>query len=305
MTNKILLYFKLLRVNQWIKNFVVFTPIIFNGQLLNQNLFFKSLATFSIFCLFSSISYVINDIIDYPYDKKHPQKKYRPIAAGLISIPQATFLTFIITMLAIVFSLTLSLNLFFLGVIFLLLHFFYSLTLKRLPLVDIFTISFSFMLRSFAGEVITGYHIPIWLLLTIFFGSLFMASVKRQAELKISGGKTRIVLYQYNKHFLDFLTYTFSTATIIAYSTYTYGEKIPHVKTLFGKLTQKFFPSWEARKWLMITIPLVVFGIARYAQLFYEKTQGEQPEKIITTDIALLTTIFLWGLTIILLIYVL
>ena len=305
MANKIILYFKLLRVNQWIKNFVVFIPIIFNGQLLNRDLFLKSLYSFLIFCLLSSISYIINDIIDYPYDKKHPQKKYRPIAAGLISIPQATFLTFILTVGAIIFSITLSLDLFFLGVIFLLLHFFYSLILKRKPLLDIFAISFSFMLRTFAGEVITGYHIPIWLLLTIFFGSLFMATVKRQAELKISGPIARIALYQYNKHLLDFLTYTFSTATIIAYSTYTYGEKIPYVKTPFKQLTQRLFPGWEARKWLMITIPLVVYGIARYAQLFYEKTQGEQPEKIITTDIHLLTTIFLWGLTIILLIYVL
>lgn len=305
MANKIILYFKLLRVNQWIKNFVVFIPIIFNGQLLNRDLFLKSLYSFLIFCLLSSISYIINDIIDYPYDKKHPQKKYRPIAAGLISIPQATFLTFILTVGAIIFSITLSLDLFFLGVIFLLLHFFYSLILKRKPLLDIFAISFSFMLRTFAGEVITGYHIPIWLLLTIFFGSLFMATVKRQAELKISGPIARIALYQYSKHLLDFLTYTFSTATIIAYSTYTYGEKIPYVKTPFKELTQRLFPGWEARKWLMITIPLVVYGIARYAQLFYEKTQGEQPEKIITTDIHLLTTIFLWGLTIILLIYVL
>ena len=305
MAYKFILYFKLLRVNQWIKNFVVFIPIIFNGQLLNRDLFLKSLYSFLIFCLLSSISYIINDIIDYPYDKKHPQKKYRPIAAGLISIPQATFLTFILTVGAIIFSITLSLDLFFLGVIFLLLHFFYSLILKRKPLLDIFAISFSFMLRTFAGEVITGYHIPIWLLLTIFFGSLFMATVKRQAELKISGPIARIALYQYNKHLLDFLTYTFSTATIIAYSTYTYGEKIPYVKTPFKQLTQRLFPGWEARKWLMITIPLVVYGIARYAQLFYEKTQGEQPEKIITTDIHLLTTIFLWGLTIILLIYVL
>lgn len=305
MAYKFILYFKLLRVNQWIKNFVVFIPIIFNGQLLNRDIFLKSLYSFLIFCLLSSISYIINDIIDYPYDKKHPQKKYRPIAAGLISIPQATFLTFILTVGAIIFSITLSLDLFFLGVIFLLLHFFYSLILKRKPLLDIFAISFSFMLRTFAGEVITGYHIPIWLLLTIFFGSLFMATVKRQAELKISGPIARIALYQYNKHLLDFLTYTFSTATIIAYSTYTYGEKIPYVKTPFKQLTQRLFPGWEARKWLMITIPLVVYGIARYAQLFYEKTQGEQPEKIITTDIHLLTTIFLWGLTIILLIYVL
>lgn len=305
MKKKLLLYFKLFRVNQWIKNLVVFIPIVFNGQLLNQDLFLKSFYTFLIFCLLSSISYILNDIIDYPYDKKHKQKKYRPIAAGNISIPQATFLTFLLTVLAIILLLIFSLNLFFLGLIFLFLHFFYSLILKRIPVIDIFVISFSFMLRTFAGEVITGFHIPIWLLLTIFFGSLFMATVKRQAELKIAGRETRISLYQYNEHFLDFLTYTFSTTTIIAYSTYTYEEKIPHVKTFFSQFTQQLFPGWEARKWLMITIPLVVYGVSRYAQLFYEKTKGEQPEKIVTTDIPLLLTIFLWGLTIILLIYVL
>lgn len=305
MKNKTLLYFRLLRLNQWIKNIVVFIPIIFNGQLFDFNLFLKSVFAFFIFCILSSISYILNDIIDYPYDKKHPQKKYRPIAAGEITIAQATFLIFILTTATIVVLLMFSKYLFFLGIIFLLLHFFYSLILKRKPVVDIFAISFSFMLRTFAGEVITGYHIPIWLLLTIFFGSLFMAAVKRQAEIKISGRQARLSLYQYNEHFLDFLTYTFGTATIIAYSTYTYGEKIPHVETPFNQLTQQFFPGWEIRKWLMITIPLVVYGVARYAQLFYEKAEGEQPEKIITTDIPLLTTIFLWGLIIVLLIYIL
>ncbi len=305
MKEKLILYYRLFRVSQWIKNLVVFIPIIFNGQLFNPVLFQKSVMAFFVFCLISSTSYVLNDIIDYPLDKKHPQKRYRPIAAGLISIPQATFLVF--TLLVTSFSITLIFSpiIFWLVLIFILLHFFYSIFLKKKPIFDIFTISFSFMLRTFAGEVVTSYHVPIWLLLTIFFGSLFMATIKRQAELKVIGKRARISLYQYNSHLLDFLTYTFSTATIIAYSTYTYVEKIPYVKTPFQKLTHEWFPGWEGRKLLMITIPMVVFGIARYAQLFYEKAEGEQPEKIITNDSYLIGTIFLFGLTIILLIYVL
>jgi len=297
------LYLKLLRVNQWIKNVIVFTAIVFSGKLFDGDLFLKSLLTFFIFCLLSSTSYVLNDIVDYQYDKKHPQKKYRPIAAGLISLPQATFIVFVLTLVSLIFSLFFSLSLFFLSFLFLLLHFFYSLYLKRKPLVDIFSISFSFMIRAFAGEIATGYHIPVWLFLTISFGSLFMASVKRHAELSSFGKHARESLYRYNEHFLDFLTYTFGTATIIAYATYTYVEKLPPFEGFFHKLIVSFYPGFEVRKWMMITIPLVVYGVARYAQLLYEKYEGERPEKIITTDIPLVFTIILWGLIVVGLIY--
>ncbi|MDO8741708.1 MAG: hypothetical protein Q7J11_01020, partial [Candidatus Roizmanbacteria bacterium] len=163
----------------------------------------------------------------------------------------------------------------------------------------------SFMIRTFAGEVATGFHIPIWLLLTIFFGSLFMAAVKRHAELVAHGTKARLSLYRYKEHFLDFLTYTFGTATIIAYSTYAYVEKPPQAVTEVSSFFNRNFPGFEARKWLMITIPLVVYGVARYAQLLYEKAEGESPERTITTDLPLIVTIGLWGIIVISLIYLL
>ncbi len=303
--NKLFIYAKALRVNQWIKNFIVFTAIIFSGKLFDGPLFLKTLYVFFIFCLLSSTSYLLNDIIDYPYDKKHPIKKNRPIAAGLISIQQASFLVFILTLITLIISLFFSISLFFLALAFILLHFFYSLSLKKIPTIDIFSISFSFMLRAFAGEIVTGYHIPIWLLLTIFFISLFMASVKRQAELIIHGRETRESLGQYKEHYLDFLTYTFATATIIAYATYTYVEKIPQVQTIFSEFVNKAVPTFEARKWMMLTIPFVVYGITRYAQLLYERVEGERPEKIITQDVPLVITIICWVVMIISMIYIL
>ncbi|MGB9883097.1 MAG: UbiA prenyltransferase family protein [Microgenomates group bacterium] len=302
---RFLILLKALRVSQWIKNLVIFTAIIFTGQLFNQALFYKTFEAFFIFCLLSSTSYVLNDIIDYPYDKKHKIKRYRPIASGEISLPQATFIVFTLTLVSLILSLFISIQFFFLSLIFLLLHFFYSLYFKKYPTIDLFTISFSFMIRTFAGEVVSGYHIPVWLLLTIFFISLFMASIKRHAEILTHGGETRESLYRYKPHYLDFLTQTFAAITIIAYSTYTYVEKIPDIKTPLSPIVSRFLPGFEARKWMMITIPLVVYGIARYAQLLYEKTEGERPEKLITSDIPLVVTIILWGIIVISLIYLL
>lgn len=302
--NKLKIFLQTIRVNQWIKNLVIFTAIIFTGQLFEYFYFIKTFFGFLVFCLLSSSSYLLNDIIDYPYDKKHPFKKNRPIASGKVNLAEATFLAFILIMISLVASLFFSLSFFLLSLIFILLHFFYSLYFKRYPIIDIFSISFSFMIRAYAGEVLTGYHIPIWLILTIFFGSLFMASVKRHAELVASGKEARISLYHYQKTFLDFLTYTFATLTIIGYAFYSYFEKPPLIKTPLSDVFTQIFPGFEGRRWFMITIPLVVFGISRYAQLLYEKYEGEQPEKIITTDRPLILTVFLWGLIVISLIYV-
>jgi len=303
--NKFFIYLRVLRVNQWIKNLVIFTAIIFSGQLFNIDLFVNTIRAFFIFCLLSSSSYILNDIIDYPFDKKHSIKKYRPIASGEISMPEATFLVFVLTIVSLLLSLFFSTSFFIISLVFIILHFLYSLFLKKHPVIDIFTISFSFTIRAYAGVVATGFHIPIWMMLTIFFMSLFMATVKRHAELVAHGRETRISLYRYNEHFLDFLTYTATTSTIMSYSFYTYFEKLPQTETEISKFFNLTFPGFEARKLLMISIPLVVYGIARYAQLLYEKAEGERPERIITTDIPLVVTIGLWGIIVISLIYIL
>ncbi len=302
---RIITLLRTLRVNQWIKNLVVFTAILFSGKLFETDLFFKTLWAFLIFCVLSSASYILNDVIDFPYDKKHPVKRLRPIASGLITMPEATFMVFLLTLSSLILSLFFSIPLFFLSLLFILLHFFYSLYLKKHPVIDIFAISFSFMIRTFGGEVASGYHIPIWLTLTIFFVSLFMATVKRHAELVAHGKEARPSLYHYKEHLLDFLTTTFAAITIIAYSFYTYFERLPDIRTFLSDSFSSYFPGFEARKWMMLTIPFVVYGIARYAQLLYEKEEGERPEKIITTDIPLVAAIGIWAIIVISLIYIL
>jgi 4-hydroxybenzoate polyprenyltransferase len=292
------------RPNQWIKNLVIFTAILFSGELFNPVLFGQSLYAFVVFCLLSSTSYILNDVIDFPYDRKHPLKKFRPVASGKLSIPDATFVVFLLSLVSLILSLNFSIGFFILSISFLALHFFYSMYFKKHAVLDIFTISFSFIMRAFAGQIATGYHIQIWLFLTIFFISLFIATVKRQAELIHNGAETRQSLNYYKEHLINFLSTTFATSTIIAYSLYTFLEKPPLIETkLSASIFYNILPGFETRKWFVITIPLVVYGIARYAQLLYEKEQGETPERIITKDIPLITTIVLWGIIVISLIY--
>ena len=302
--NRLLLIMRSMRVNQWIKNLVVFTAIVFSGELFNVVVLWETIGAFFIFCLLSSTSYVLNDIVDYPHDKKHPIKKFRPIASGQISIQEATFTVFILVILSLIAALLFSVQLFILAVLFLLLHVVYSLYLKKFPVIDIFSISFSFMIRAFAGVVATGFAIPIWLMFTIFFGSLFVATVKRDAELEAHGRDARVSLVAYREHLLSFLTTTFATATILAYSFYTYFERISSENVGFADFFNQIIPEFEARKWMMVTIPFVVYGIARYAQLLYDKVEGERPEKIITRDRPLIAALALWGLSVILLLYI-
>lgn len=297
--------FQAMRPSQWVKNVIIYTAILFNGKLFDAQLFWITSLTFVIFCAISSASYLVNDLIDAPLDRLHPSKRYRPIASGKLTIQDATFVLFILVIVSVVGALLLQIGLGILVLIFFLLHMLYSLFLKKQILFDIFAISLSFMLRVFAGELVTGFHVPIWLWLTTFFFSLFIASVKRHSEFINHGHRTRTVLKNYSEQLLQFLVNTFAVMTIFAYSFYTFLEKLPHQRTLLTELVEPFLYSPENRKWFMLTIPFVVFGITRYAQLLYQRHEGEAPEKIITKDKILIGSVLIWGVILISLIYVL
>lgn len=302
-----LIWLRALRAHQWIKNLVVFAALVFSGALFNGQYFATTVFVFVIFCILSSTSYLFNDIIDYEYDRKHPRKKFRPIAKGDITIPQATFVAFLFAILGLLFSLTVSLPLFFLSLGFLSLHVIYSIKLKHVAIVDIFVISFSFILRAFAGAEFSNsnLHIPIWLILTIFFVALFMATVKRRAELSLVGLDTRKSLDGYNVSILDLLMSMFGTASILSYCAYTYFEPVIQFESKFGSFVRNINMHYDARKWFTITIPLFVYIIARYAQLFFKDRKGEEPERTLTQDKPLIFTLILWAVLTVLFLYIL
>lgn len=297
--------FVALRPNQWVKNFIVFASIIFTGKLFEPHYLLLTIAGFLIFCAISSASYVLNDLIDLQHDRMHPEKKNRPLASGEVTPGRAMETSFLLLFFGLIAALLLSPIFFLVAATFSLLHILYSTYLKKFAVLDILAIAFSFILRAFAGEILTGYHLPFWLFMTILFVALFIASTKRHSELLRQGTTTRPSLFQYKEHLLDFYTSMFGSTAIIAYALFTFMEGPPQFTTPTRSFLSNFIPPALDRKWLIITIPFVIYGLMRYAQLAYEGKQGERPEKIITSDIPLIVSILCWGIAIIIILYVL
>ncbi len=295
-----------MRPHQWTKNLAVFAGVIIGGQLFNPEAMGQALLAFVVFCLFSSGSYLINDIVDAPYDRRHPQKRNRPIAKGTVAPKQAAITALFLFSLGLSVAFYLGIGFVLLIIAFLLLHLVYSFILKKIAILDIFGISFSFILRALGGEVATGYHLPVWLMFTVVFLSLFIASGKRRSEYVKEGSKSRPTLQKYQKALLNFYLSIFSVLTLISYSLFTYlAQPADFSQPKIHDFFVKNFPFLIGRKWLMLTIFPVVLGVMRYSQLVLERKRGERPSKILASDIPLLATVFLWGFMLIVIIYVL
>ncbi len=301
---------RLLRPRQWIKNLAVFAAIVFTGHLFDSEAFQKVLIAFFVYCGLSSAIYVVNDIFDVKKDKRHPFKRFRPLAHGDISLPLAvaTALLLIIISMYIGFFITPA---FFISIIvYLFLQLSYSVFLKHIAIIDILAIAAGYILRVYAGEFASGFHISVWLLLTTISISMFLAIGKRRSELTLISAHSeaqvaaiRKSLSHYSERLLDVYASIFATSTFISYSLFTFLETPAGFKLSLGILMPDFLPTFFQKKWLMITIIPVVYGLMRYLQDIYEKHEGESPEKVLLSDIPLLITVGVWTVSVILLIY--
>ncbi|RJR16468.1 hypothetical protein C4579_00235 [Candidatus Microgenomates bacterium] len=305
--NKGLALIKALRPRQWIKNLALFAPILMTGQFFVPSLFVLTIKSSIIFCMLSSANYLFNDVLDAPRDRKHPFKKLRPIASGKVNRFEALTISTILLIFGIFLSLTVNSSFFLMSVLFVMLSFAYTVFLKHIAVIDIVTIAFAYFLRVYAGEAATGFHLSIWLSLAVFSLSLFLAIGKRRAELTLiqnhqntNPNETRKTLGLYSEKLLDTYTAMFANSTWITYAFYTFFERPPDSKWAYQKFLIDVFP--EDRKWLMATIPVVLYGIMRYMQLIYEG-KGESPEKVLTTDVPLISTIIVWGVLVFAIIY--
>jgi hypothetical protein len=171
-------------------------------------------------------------------------------------------------------------------------------------------IASGYILRVLAGEFASGYHISVWLLLTTISVSLFLAIGKRRSELTLlSSNKdadvaaTRKTLSHYSDRLLDVYASIFATGTFISYALFTFLENPKGVNINFGDLFTGDIVATFQRKWLMITIVPVVYGLMRYLQDIYEKNQGESPDKVLFSDKPLLLTTGIWGILVVIVIY--
>ncbi|MFZ2152428.1 MAG: decaprenyl-phosphate phosphoribosyltransferase [Microgenomates group bacterium] len=302
---KIFSLLEALRPSQWIKNLSLFAAVILNGQLFNLESLVPSILAFVTFCFLSSSSYLVNDILDKDKDIQHPYKKNRPIARGDVSTTVATFASFFLLFTGLGIAMIISSEFFFISLLFIILQYSYSFFFKKKAVVDIAGISLFFIIRAFAGEIASGYHLPIWIMLTVIFLSLFIASGKRRSELINSGKKTRAALSGYGRSLLNFYTTMFAVCTLIGYSMYAFFEDKLKFQGIIHEFLLDNFPAAIDRKWYMLSIIPVIYGIMRYGQIIFEMQEGERPERAIATDIPLIISVLSWGLMIITIIYVL
>ena len=271
-----------MRPEQWIKNFFVFTALLFSKNLLNLSKDIDALVGFIIFCMITGCSYIINDLVDLEKDKLHPTKSQRPIASGRLNKTTAIKITTIICLVSLSFAF--YINSFF-GIIVLtyfLLNIGYSIYLKNIVIIDVVTIASGFVLRVLGGAVIISVTSSQWLVLCTILLSLFLGFSKRRHELILLEDNAtghRKVLEHYSPYFLDQMISVVTASTVICYALYTMS------KDTIEKLgTSK----------LIYTIPFVLYGIFRYLYLVHQKEKGGSPTEIVFTDKPMIVNIILW-----------
>ncbi len=265
---------RLLRPKHWIKNLFVLAPLIFSGLFTNRASVQMALFGTFLFCVAASFVYVFNDLADLPNDSRHPVKRFsRPLASGAVSVTSARLLLAILGTLMIGAS-RVSLPLVAVLIVYIGLNVFYSMWLKRVPVVDIFCVAAGFVLRVYAGAVVINVPLSSWMLITTLSIALYLAAIKRREELAVQGDGARAVLGEYTLPLLDRFALMSSVCAMVFYS-------------LFVVTTRPVLAG---------TIPLVLFGIFRYWFLVDRHGRGESPTDALWSDRQLAVTVVLWGL---------
>jgi 4-hydroxybenzoate polyprenyltransferase len=289
-TARLIAVVRSLRPKQWTKNLLVFAGLVFTYNLLNPAMLSRVMLAFVAFCMLSSAGYLWNDLRDAPADRLHPIKRRRPIAAGLV--PPWLAATIALALAAAGLALAFSLGTSFLLVasLYVLLTASYSIWLKHLVLIDVFGISAGFVLRAVGGAVVIGVPVSPWLYVCTVLVSLFLGLGKRRNELELletGAAEHRKNLEQYSLELVDQLILIVASVTIMAYSLYTFSaENLPRDHSM------------------MLTIPLVVYGLFRYLYLVRVRRQGGAPEDLLLTDPGLLGTAVAWVALSVIVLYV-
>jgi 4-hydroxybenzoate polyprenyltransferase len=274
--------FKSLRPQQWIKNLFIFAPLIFSRNILNQPLFFKTVAAFAAFCLISSAHYIFNDLRDIEEDRRHPLKSKRPLASGRLKKGPAVVAMILIGAAGLALAASIGRPFLIIAASYLVLQTAYSMWLKHVVILDVFVIAAGFLIRVVAGGLAIQVEISSWLLICTILLSLFLAMGKRRYELVLldkDAASHRPILKEYNTYLLDQMISVVTASTLLAYCLYT----------ISAETVAKF-----GTRNLIFTVPFVLYGIFRYLYLIHQKAEGGTPEALIIRDKPLLADIFLW-----------
>ena len=282
-----------MRPRQWAKNGIIYLAFIFTinerwdlgewGESLE--VFGIATAAFLLFCLLSSATYLINDLIDAPQDKLHPLKRYRPIAAGLVSPRQAVLIALGMFIVGIGLSFLLEPWFGVVVLVYLTLTLSYSIKLKQVAVIDVLVLSTGYVLRAVGGAVVIQVPISLWLYAVTSLGAMLIGFGKRRGEMagaEEAASQQRHVLKDYSRTLLNRLIILVAGGVFITYVAYTItASNLPDNRTM------------------AVTIPIMAYGLYRYLHLLYHHNAGETPEEMFLSDRPLMATVFLWLATVV------
>ncbi len=267
--------FQLLRPKHWVKNGFVLAPLLFAGFFFNLDAIKNALLATLLFCIASSATYIVNDVHDIEHDRRHPKKSNtRPLASGSISVLAALVVLTCLYMMLILgwFASPKVVNV-IAG--YIILNFAYTFFLKHQPVVDIFTIAIGFVLRVYAGAMALDVPVSSWMFITTLCLALYLAAVKRRQELSYNGVEGRKVLEKYSVSLVDRYAEMSATGALLFYSMFV----------------------MSAKPGLVITIPVVLFGLFRYWYVVETLDGGESPTDALFSVWQLTLTVLLWVMT--------
>jgi len=265
---------KLMRPKQWVKNAFVFAPLLFTGQFRVPSAAIAVAITCGLFCLASSIVYVLNDLSDVERDRAHPVKsKKRPLASGAVSITQGWLLLAALAAMLVGVGVAVAAP-WVMMVIggYVALNLAYTLKLKHVAVVDIFCIALGFVLRVYAGATAMAVPVSHWMFVTTMCLALYLAAIKRRQELKNVGEGGREVLGRYSLSIVDRYAMLSSSGALFFYSMFV----------------------MSSRPALTVTIPVVLFGLFRYWYLVDQLEEGESPTDVVYSDVQIVLTVLAW-----------
>lgn len=289
----IFLFFRLLRVNQYTKNFFVYLPLFFSGMLFDSTAFYNTFLMFLAFCCISSVIYILNDIKDIEEDKHHPTKCKRPIVAGDISKPLALSVALILLSLSFFISYTVAFSCLKIICLYFSINIFYVFWAKRYAIIDVACIALGFVLRTIGGSFAISEVLSQWLTLMVFLLCMFLAIGKRWDDLCINEkeqikGEIRTSLQGYTKMFVVSVMTFLSSINTVCYIMYTMAEK--NIQTY-------------QTEFLYTTAFWVVLGNIRYLQVAFVKEASASPSYILLHDAALQFVLLGWIIHLSILLY--
>lgn len=263
---KFLPYLHLLRPRQWVKNLFVLMPVLFSKQYLFPEAFVTALFAVVLFCLASSASYVLNDILDLTKDRLHPENRKRPLASGKIPLQNAFYLWIFLALITLILSLFISPAFFVVMLGYLMMTTAYSLFLKNILFLDVILIALGFVFRVLGGGVAVMVVVTDWMIVLTFLFTLFLGLAKRRQEVKACEGKparTRHVFSQYTVPLIDQLNSMIVPIIVTSYIVYTFSVRPNNL-------------------YFIATIPLVIYAFFRYLYLLKDTTYAARSDDYLT-----------------------